>query len=131
MADSGKLASFTFNATTYDESDCMQGSSISDAIQEAMYMCDGYSKGVPTLRELTFTVSLALANTDTAKVTALTPGTTATDFEYHPGGDTATYLEFTSTDAYVVSRPLNTAPNGVHTIDVTIRLNDITFGAAA
>jgi hypothetical protein len=130
MADSGQLASFTFNATTYDETDCMQSSGFDDAVQEALYMCDGFNKGVATVREITFNASMAIANTDVVKLTALAPGTTASDFEYHPGGDTATYIEVSATSAYVVSRPFTTAPNAVHTIDVTIRLNDVTIQAA-
>lgn len=130
MAVSGKLASFTFNSVTFDETDCLQGWNLNDAINEIVYQCNSYDKGVAGTRTVTFSGSMALDATDTAKLAALTPGATASDFEAHPAGDTATYVEITSTDALCVSANQTTAPNAIYTIDFTIRLNDVTIGAA-
>jgi hypothetical protein len=130
MADSGKLASFTFNSVTFDETDCLQGWNLNDAINEIVYQCDSMDKGVAGTRTVTFSGSMALSATDTAKLAALTPGATAADFEAHPSGDTATYIEVSSTDSLCVSANLSTAANSVHTVDFSIRLNDVTIGAA-
>lgn len=130
MAVTGKLASFTLGAVTYDETDCLQGWNLNDAINEVVYQCNSMDKGVAGTRTVTFSGSMALAATDTVKLAALTPGTVAA-FEAHPAGDTATYVEVVSTSALVVSANLSTAPNAIFAVDFTIRLNDITIGAAA
>ena len=131
MADIGNSAAFTFNSVTFGVTDCLQSTGITDAINEVIYQCNGMEQGKAGTRTATFTVSLFLSKTDTAKLAAVAPGTTAADFEYHPAGDTATYIEVTSSDAYVVSAPFNAAVNSMITLDVTIRLNQITIGAAA
>ena len=130
MGVGGKLAAFTFNSVTFNADDCIQGWNLNDAINEIVYQCNSYDKGAVGTRSVTFAGSLALDATDTAKVAALTPGVTVADFEAHPAGDTATYVEVTSTSAMCVSANQSTAPNSIYTIDFTIRLNDVTIGAA-
>lgn len=129
MADSGKLASFTFAATVYDQDDCVQSWDLDHSINEVLYQCGGYEKAAVGNTSAVFTVTLALAKTDTAKLSALAPGTIGT-FEAHPGGDSASNIEITSTQAVVISAPISTSPNDIISVDLTIRLNDITIGAA-
>jgi len=130
MADTGLLESFSFGGTVYDSDDCLQSTGLQDAISEVVYQCGGQDRAGVGSRSSTFTVSLALAKTDTAKLAALAPGATGA-FEYHPGGDSAGNIEVTATEAIVTSAPISTGPNSIITLDVTFRLNDITIGAAS
>ncbi len=130
MAAPGKLASFTFATIVYDQTDCLQGWNLSDAINEIVYQCNSMDKGVAGTRTATFSASLALDATDTVKVAAFTPGTVGA-FEAHPAGDTATYIEILAAEAVIITANQATAPNAILTIDLSIRLNDITIGAAA
>lgn len=129
MADTGKNASFSFGGQVYDEDDCLQSGGLNDSINEVIYQCGGMDKAAPGTRSVTFTVSMALAADDTAKIAALTPGTTST-FEAHPAGDEVGYQEVTATDALVTAFNRSWSANGIITGDVTIRLNDVTLGAA-
>lgn len=130
MAVTGKLARFIFNGVTFDEGDCLQGWNLNDAINEVVYQCDSYDKGVAGTRTVTFSGSMALDATDTAKLAALTPGATAADFVAYPAGTTATYVKVTSSDALCVSANQSTAPNAIYTVDFSIRLNAVVIGAA-
>lgn len=126
----GKDASFSFGGTVYDADDCLQGWSLNDAINEVIYQCDGFDKAAVGTRSAVFSASLVLAAADTTKVSAMEPGTTGA-FEAHPAGDTATYIEVVATEAVVNAANKSTSPNGIITMDVTIRLNDITLQAAS
>ena len=130
MGIGGKLAEFTLNGVTFDADDCLQGWNLNDAINEIVYQCNSYDKGAVGTRSVTFAGSLALDAADTAKLAALTPGATAADFEAHPAGDTATYVEVTSSDSLCVSANQSTAPSSIYTVDFSIRLNQVTIGAA-
>ena len=127
----GKNASFVFNSTTLNADDCLQSGGIDDAVNEVVYQCDGMDKAAAGTRSAMFNVSLVLAETDVTKITALAPGTNASDFEAHPFGDTATYVEVTSSDATVIRANKSWSANGVVTMDVSIRLNQITIQAAS
>jgi hypothetical protein len=122
--------SFKFGSTVYDADDCLQSGAIGDAIQEILIQCGGYNVAGEGPRDVTFTVSMGLAATDVAKINALEPGTTAA-MEIHPAGDTFGYIEVISTAAKVISRPINYAVGAFITMDVTFRLNDVTFQAAS
>jgi len=130
MADGGKLAAFTFATIVYDADDCLQGWDMNDAIQDIVYQCNSYDKHAVGTRGVSFRASLALAATDTTKVTAFAPGTTGA-FEAHPGGDTAGNIEITATKATVISAPLSSGPNNVIAIDVELALDDVTYTTAA
>lgn len=130
MADSGKLASFSLAGTVYDADDCLQDSGLDDAIQDVVYQCNSYDKHAVGTRSVMFNVTLALAATDTTKISALAPGSSGA-FEYHPGGDTATYIEVTSTKGTVISRNVSSPVNGIISADVSIALDDVTFQAAS
>ncbi len=126
----GKNGSFQFSGTTYASTDCIQSHNLDDAINEVIYACGGFEKFAAGNQSVTFTATLALGATDVAKVSNLAPGSNATDFEYHPAGDTSNYIEYTSTDANVISFPVGGGPNGIITGDVTIRLNNLTRSTA-
>lgn len=130
MPDTGKLASFSFGGTVYDEDDCVGGWSLNDAINEIIYQCGGQDTAAAGTRSTTFSASLGLEATDHAKITALAPGTSGA-FEGHPAGDTATYIEVLATDSLVTVANQSAPANGIISLDVTIRLNDITTQAAS
>jgi len=129
MATPGKNASFNFATVLYDADDCLQSWDLSSAINDIVYQCNGYDKHLPGTKALTFRVSLALAATDTTKVSALAPGTTGA-FEAHPAGDTATYIEVRATRAQVNSANISAPINGVITVDAEFGLDDVTYAAA-
>ena len=127
----GKLAEFVFNSVTFDADDCIQGFSLNDAINEIVYQCDSMDKGAVGTRAVMWNVSLGLAAADTSKLAALTPGTNASDFEAHPFGDTATYVEITSSDATINQANISGSANGIITVDCVFRLNQVTIQAAS
>lgn len=126
---SGKLASFSFAGTVYNSDDCLQGWTLNDSINEVIYQCSGLDKAAAGTRSVTFNASLALAASDTTKVSNLSPGSTGV-FEAHPAGDTSGYQEIEATSAMVITANRSTAPNSIISLDVTIRLQDITIQAA-
>jgi len=130
MAVTGKLARFVFNGVTFDEGDCLQGWNLNDAINEVVYQCNSFDQGAAGTRTVTFSGSMALDATDTAKLAALTPGATAIDFVAYPAGTTATYVKVTSASSLCVSANLTTAANAIFAVDFSIRLNAVTIGAA-
>lgn len=129
MADTGKNASFSFDGTVYDQDDCLSGWNMNKSVNEVMYQCGGYDKAAAGTKAATFSISLALAATDTAKLQALAEGAMGA-FEAHPAGDTATYMEITSTDALITQANVSAPVNGIISIDLQIRLNDWTLAAA-
>jgi len=129
MPITGKNGSFSFAGTLYGASDCLQTWGLDHAINEVVYQCGGLDKGAAGTTSAMFNVSLALDATDTAKVTALTPGATGV-FEAHPAGDAAGRIEVESTQALVVQANMQGGPNNILTIDLRLRLNDITLQAA-
>ena len=129
MADSGKNAAFTFATIVYDVDDCLQGWDLNSAINDVVYQCGGYDRHLVGAKSVTFRASLALAATDTTKVTALAPGTTGA-FECHPAGDTATYIEIEVSRAQVNSANMSAPINGIIAIDVEFGLDDIDYGVS-
>ena len=130
MASGGKLAGFTWNTTTFTTASCIQSWDLASAINDIVYQCNGYDKHTAGTKTISFRTSLALYSTDVAKVQGFAPGTTAA-FEAHPGGDTATYIEFTADKGTVISAPISAPVNGVITMDVEIALDDVTYSCAA
>lgn len=129
MAVGGKLASFSFGGTLYDADDCLQGWDLNHSINEIVYQCNSLDQAAAGTESAVFSVTLALAASDTTKVSALKPGTTGA-FEAHPAGDTSGYQEITATDALVTQSNRSTAPNSIIAMAVTIRLQDITLATA-
>ena len=129
MPTPGKNASFKFGGVLFDADDCLQGWDLSSAINDIVYQCNGYDKHLNGSKAVAFRVSLALAATDTTRVTAFAPGTSGA-FEAHPGGDTATYIEIEVTRAQVNTANISAPMNGVIAIDVEFGLDDIDYGAA-
>ena len=130
MADSGKLASFTFAGTVYSTASCLQSWNFNDAINDVVYQCDGYDKHAIGTRALSFRVSLGLAATATTTVIALAPGTTGA-WLAHPAGDVTGNIELSSTRAQIISAPMSTSANGIILLDVEFGLDDITKTTAA
>ena len=129
MSDSGKNASFKFGGVLFDADDCLQGWDLAHAINDIVYQCNGYDKHLPGTKAVTFRVSLALAKTETTKLTGLAPGTSGA-FEAHPAGDTPTYIEIEVTRAQVNTANVSAPVNGVITADIEFALDDIDIGAA-
>lgn len=127
---SGKNASLTINSTTLGSSDCLQSTGIADAINEVIYQCGGYDQAVAGTATITASFSAVLSATDTTKLAALAPGTAITTFKYFPFGTTSGYIKYTATAGVITAAPLSTAPNSVGTLDVTVRLNNITRAAS-
>ena len=129
MADSGKNASFKFTTVLFDADDCLQGWNLGNAINDVVYQCNGYDKHAIGTHAATFRVSLAMAATDTTKMTLLAPGTTGA-FEAHPAGDTPGYLEIEVARAEIISSNISTSANAIILADVEFGLDDIDIGAA-
>jgi len=129
MATSGVAASFQFGGTTYDDDDCLQSWNLDRSVEDITYYCSGAMKHLGGNSNAVFSCSLALAATDTAKVAALTEGSTGA-WEGHPAGDTASYIEFTATKGTVINAPVSAPQNGVITLDVTIALDNCTPSTA-
>lgn len=129
MPDTGRYASFKFGSEVYDEDDCISGWQLNDAINEVIYSCGGQDQAAAGNRTTTFSVSLGLAATDTAKVNALYPGAKAA-FEAHPAGDQPGYMEVIASEALITTANKSAPNNGIITLDLTIRLNDVTLAVA-
>jgi hypothetical protein len=129
MADSGKNSSFIFAGQTYDSDDCLQGWDLNQAVADATYLCDGYEKHAGGAKTISFTVSMALAATDSTKLSYLVPGTTGT-FTAYPAGLTTNYIEVTSTKATIITSNVTAPINGFIAADVTIGVDDLTVGKA-
>jgi len=130
MADSGKLAAFTFAGTSYTSSACLQGFDFNNAINDIVYQCNGYDKHLPGTNAATFRVQLALAKTATTTVIALAPGTTGA-WLGHPAGDVTGNIEISATRAQVNSANLSAGPNAVIALDVEFALDDVTLTTAS
>lgn len=129
MATSGKNASFSFATVTFDADDCLQSWDLNSAVVDVVYQCNGYDKHAVGTKSASFRTSLALAATDTTRVTAFAPGTTGI-FEAHPAGNTATYIEIEVAKATVISANLTAPINGIIAIDLELALDDIDYGVS-
>lgn len=131
MAGAGRAARFMFNGVNYTTADCLQAWDLNDAIQDIVYQCNGYDKHAVGTRAVSFNVSLALAVAETTKVIGLAPGTNSTQFSAHPAGDHTSYIEITSTKAWITQRNLTAPINGIIAADVIIALDNVTFTTAS
>ena len=124
----------TIGGVVFDADDCVQDARLSINGETYEYYCSSISQvevGNPTI---VLTFSVALEVDDTTKLAALdavldTPQTPGAQ-EYHPGGDTATYIEGVTTAGSVTSLTISSPANGVISADVECRWNNITLGAA-
>lgn len=127
--------SVKINATTFDSDDCVQDAQLTINGIEATYFCSGNEVGAISGASIMLTFSLVLALADTAKVAVLDAvldkPQAAVTMEYHPGGDTATYIEATTTAGLVKDVVFGSPANGLITADVTCRWNNLTLGAAS
>lgn len=129
MSNSGKLASFVFGSTTFDADDCLQSWALTREVGDVTYFCNSNTKHAIGPGNYAFTASLAIASNSTADANVLAAGSTGT-FSCFPGGNTAGNIKFTSTKGTVISSPINTSPNSVIMMDVTIALDDLTQAVA-
>ncbi len=129
MADSGLLGSFQFGGTTYAGAACLQSHSLNRSLNAATYQCSGAMKTASGAKVYVFNASIAVAKDDTGPTSSLAEGDTGA-FEYHPGGDAAGNIEFTSTRGTVVSSNINGPVNGILTMDIAINLDDLTQATA-
>ena len=131
MSVGGKGARFMFAGVNYTTNDCLQGWDLNSAINDIVYQNNGYDKHAVGTKVVTFSVSLALAATDTTKVTALQPGTESTQFSAHPAGDHTSYIEISSTAVQVNSANISAPANGIIAIDAEFALSNITYTTAS
>lgn len=117
------------SGTTYSATDCIQVASFTNGKEDITYRCGGDYAHLAGTSTITLDFSIALLATDTAKVTALAPGATGIA-EYHPFGDTASYIEHTTTKATVMKADLSDAAGKVVNLDVTLVWDDVTSTAA-
>lgn len=129
MADVGS-PSITFGATTYGTADCIQVATFTNGAEDLTYRCSGYIKHASGDGTVMLDFSIVIEATDTAKIAALAPGTTGIS-EYHPFGDTATYIEHTTTNATVMKADHSDSAGKLVTLDITLAWDDCTSGAAA
>ena len=126
----GGSASLTFDGTTYGASDCIQDWSYSYTVDGVTYTCGNFNKVAAGAKNVTLDITMVIAETDTGKLSAFEPGSTATDLEFRPYGDTPTYPEITPTDAVVLDRPMSGSASSMVAIAIKIQLNDVTEGVA-
>jgi hypothetical protein len=131
MADKGTKAKFVFGTVSYTTADCLQAWDFNQSVQDIVYQCSGYDMHLAGTKNVGFSVSLALAATDSTKITGLAPGTHTSIFQANPAGDATTnYIEITSTDVYVLTQNVTAPINGIITMDVTMALNNVTVAGA-
>ena len=131
MADKGSKAKFVFGATSYTTEDCLQSWDFNQSVQDIVYQCSGYDRHLGGTKNVGFSVSLALAATDSTKISGLAPGTHTSIFQANPAGDgTTNYIEITSTDVWVLTQNVTAPINGVIAMDVTMALNNVTITKA-
>lgn len=129
MANSGLNASFSFAGTVYNADDCIQNTSLARSLNNVTYQCNGVMQNAAGANVYVFSYQLALANTDTAKISNLNEGSTGA-FEYHPGGDSSGRIEMTSTRGLVTQANISAAANGYITLDGSIALDNLTDATA-
>ena len=120
----------TFPAgTTYSASDCIQVASFTNGKEDITYRCGGDYAHLAGTSSIMLDFSIALAATDTAKITALAPGATGIA-EYHPFGDAAGRIEHTTTKATIMKADLSDAAGKVVTLDISIVWDNLTAEAS-
>jgi hypothetical protein len=122
-----------FNGITFGSGgSCLTSTSLNDTAAEYLAACAGatHVEKVYGLRNASVTVNGYLNLTDTALIAAIEPKSNAADFEWHPGGDTATYIEISATGATVGSLAIDDPVEGLCAYTFTLGLDDVTYGAA-
>ena len=120
----------TFPAgTTYSASDCIQVASFTNGKEDITYRCGGDYAHLSGTSSIMLDFSIALASTDTAKITAFAPGATG-DCQYFPFGVTSTYQKFMTTKGTVVKADLSDSAGKVVTLDISIVWDNLTAEAS-
>lgn len=129
----GALQKLVFNGITYGTGgSCIGGVEYSDAADAYLTKCAGgsYAGHVTGLRTVTATVNAVLDDVDHAVLNATEPGDTGADYEHHPAGDTATFIEISTTKATVLNRTFSVPVEGLLALTFTVGLDDFTADAA-
>ena len=119
----------TFAGNTWTSQHCLQVATFTDQKEDITYRCGGDFAHLSGTSTIALDFSIALAATDTTRLDDLDPGTTGAA-EYHPFGDTAGNIEYTTTKATCVKCDLSDSAGKVVTADVTIVWDNVTKGAA-
>lgn len=103
---------------------------LSEAVQEivARVAASGHAETHAGIQDSTLTVSQNVLQADTTQIGYSDPTTTGA-LIYHPFGNTATYIEVTSTNVTCISRDLGTPVDGLVTASHTWKLDNITIAA--
>jgi len=117
-----------FGGTTYDSDDCIQVASFTNEKEDITYRCGGDYAHLSGTSNIMLNFSIALAATDTTKLSNLAPGSTGVA-EYYPFGDTTTYIKHSTTKATVISANESDSAGKVVTLDVSLAWDDVTTAA--
>ena len=109
---------------------CLQGAQLLYNGTDISYHCAGNILHIAGPEDVQLTFSVALDNDDTTTIGLLAYGS-QDSMEFHPGGDTATYIEHLTTNATIVGVTHNASPGSAIILDVTARWDDLTSQAAA
>lgn len=129
----GANQKLVFNAITYGTGgSCLGGVEYSDTADSYLAKCaaGGYANHVVGLRTVTATVNVVLDDVDHAVLNAAEPGDSAADYEHHPAGDTATFIEISASLATVLSRTYSVPVEGLTALTFVLGLDSFTAGAA-
>lgn len=118
-----------FGSNVYDADDCIQVASFTNGKEDITYRCGGDYAHLAGTSSIMLDFSIALAATDTAKITALAPGATGT-VQYFPFGVTSTYQKFLTSKGTVMKADSSDSAGKVVTLDVTIAWDDVTAEAS-
>lgn len=130
MAKKGS-PSVTFDSNILDGDDCLQSVTLTHNANDLTYLCDGYVKHEAGAETITLQFSVAVENDDTTLISNFAVGSTGTA-EFHPFGDTAGNIEYTTTNATIMScAPGAVSPDGIVIYDISMMWDDVTAGAAA
>jgi len=117
-----------FGGTTYDSDDCIQVASFTNEKEDITYRCGGDYAHLSGTSNIMLNFSIALAATDTTKLSNLAPGSTGVA-EYYPFGDTTAYIKHSTTKATVISANESDSAGKVVTLDVSLAWDDVTTAA--
>ncbi len=123
------ISGLTFSQDPTDDG-CLQSVTYADTADELEYLCNSRHIKLPGSATAAATVSVAIAATDVATLTALQSTAVLADFAYYPFGNTATYIKITSDSASVFGFSMSEAVNSIVMVDFNIAVNNPVEAAA-
>ena len=124
MADRA-APSVSFNSVTYT---CIQNLTVTINGSDVSYFCGSNVLHAAGPQDVMCTFSLALDKDDTTEVAALDYNTEAAMIAW-PAGNTATYIQHSTTNATIVEVSHVSDPGSVILLNITTRWDDITSAA--